>query len=98
MLVPVTTIGGLATGMGAIVNALQPCRSLDSGENPSWGLVTIMPSCVELSSNTLLVERGAQHPCTCRTIKQPDQKQLKCLCFSGKPWSGSAQLTCFSCL
>ena len=35
VLVPVTTIGGLATGMGAIANALQPCRSLDSGKNPS---------------------------------------------------------------
>ncbi|DBA66620.1 TPA: hypothetical protein ACH3X2_009018 [Trebouxia sp. C0005] len=35
VLVPVTTIGGLATGMGAISNALQPCRSLDSGQSSS---------------------------------------------------------------
>lgn len=35
VLVPVTTIGGLATGMGAIANALQPCRSLDSGQSSS---------------------------------------------------------------
>ncbi len=32
VLVPVTTIGGLATGTAAIANALQPCRSLESGE------------------------------------------------------------------
>ena len=65
VLVPVTTIGGLATGMGAIANALQACRSLDSGENPC--------------SNTPYIERGAQHARICRTIKQPDQKQLQCL-------------------
>lgn len=35
MLVPVTTIGSLATNGGAMTNALQPCRSLDSGQSSS---------------------------------------------------------------
>ncbi|DBA94069.1 TPA: hypothetical protein ACH3X1_001717 [Trebouxia sp. C0004] len=35
VLVPVTTIGGLATGTGAIANALQQRRSLDAGQSSS---------------------------------------------------------------
>ena len=31
VLVPVTTIGGLATGFGATASALQSCRSVDFG-------------------------------------------------------------------
>lgn len=38
MLVPVTTIGGLATGVGAVSNALQSCRSLESGRSGSLTL------------------------------------------------------------
>lgn len=33
VLVPVTTVGDLATGVGAVSNALQSCRSLESGES-----------------------------------------------------------------